>query len=315
MECHDARDTGLPRAPTGKRLSKSTTTVDSDDAPPAATHCSREAHYLSMYAQTALLAKIPDVSNCLARTTIDGQVRARVVNWMVEVLCKTAGEACHASVFRSVLLLDLYFKHSERVVDVQRVQLAAITAVYLACKYESASHHTAAYLCERACYGKFTKHDIFATEIEMLKTLGFTLKHTTALDMLYLYLHHYFNAEQPQFGELRDLCTSALMRCVVDDKMVSLPMAELCTCVLVVCVQTLFGNMTQKAIDVKDTIRVSFLAEQEKLIIKSIIRDPYSAGVNFSSVSTVSAYLDSFERRFQECTFVIETSCNGGAHV
>ena len=65
---------------------------------------------------------------------ITSQLRAKMVDWMIEVLSSyKMSEECF---FRSVRYMDLLFKNTTRKLQVADLHLVGITAMFTAAKYE-----------------------------------------------------------------------------------------------------------------------------------------------------------------------------------
>lgn len=288
-----------------KESYKSATTIESDYISSTTSYITRESQYLSIYSQSAVFKKIPDISNCLSKTAVDYHLRARIIDWMVEVLYKIHNEMVYTYIFRSILILDLYLKHSDKLIEPKDIELIGITSIYLACKYESTNCFTASFFCNHACHNKYTEFNIFETEVSILKTLRFTLKHTTYLDLLYAYLCYYFDVAQIQFDEIKTLCSFFLLQCIIDIRFINVSMTELCLCIIIVGIQSLFSGLIRQAFNVSDDEKMSFLAAQEKILIKTIIHNQYISKCNFNTVNAIRMYLMDFNRDFKECTFIL----------
>jgi hypothetical protein len=84
--------------------------------------------YLRMYQQQI------DISNCLGHHCITNQLRARMTDWMIEVL--TNFKCDDQTYFLAVNLQDRYLKHVQAKKEVNDLHLIGVTCMFIASKYE-----------------------------------------------------------------------------------------------------------------------------------------------------------------------------------
>lgn len=70
-----------------------------------------------------------DVRNCLDRHSITGAIRARMVDWMTDVLSQFHCE--EKTLFRSVQIMDRYFKNCSIKLTVHDLHAIGVTSMYL----------------------------------------------------------------------------------------------------------------------------------------------------------------------------------------
>jgi hypothetical protein len=75
-----------------------------------------------------------DVTNCLERHRINSTLRARMVDWMIEVL--TNFRCDDQTFFLSVSLMDRYFKNCPGIKEVNDLHITGVTSMFLASKFE-----------------------------------------------------------------------------------------------------------------------------------------------------------------------------------
>lgn len=75
-----------------------------------------------------------DVSNCLANHKITPALRARMVDWMIEVL--TNFRCDDQTFFLAVSLLDRYFKNVEQPKEISDLHITGVTCMFIASKFE-----------------------------------------------------------------------------------------------------------------------------------------------------------------------------------
>ena len=99
-----------------------------------------------------------DVSRNLERHEIQALQRAKMLDWMVEVL---AVFRCSDQVFfQAVNILDRYFKQCQEVIPVKDLHLSGVVAMFLASKYEDIVPLTLKTVQEKIGHAKFSDDDI-----------------------------------------------------------------------------------------------------------------------------------------------------------
>jgi hypothetical protein len=115
--------------------------------------------------------KDTETRDFLANHNISPALRAKMVDWMVQVL-RTMG--CNSrSWFKSVQLFDTYFAKQTVAQDAKSVYLTGMVCMFIATKYEDVSPLLMNTVVNKLGQGKFSREQIMAEEAKILKVLGF----------------------------------------------------------------------------------------------------------------------------------------------
>jgi len=110
---------------------------------------------------------------------INEKMRAILIDWLVEVHLKF--KLVPESLYLTVNLIDRYLEKEQ--VNRQKLQLAGVTAMLIACKYEEIYPPIVrdfVYITDNA----YTKEEILAMERHMLQTLDFNIQTTSSFRFL-----------------------------------------------------------------------------------------------------------------------------------
>ena len=128
-----------------------------------------------------------DVSNCLARhPTMNGPLRARMIDWMIEVL--TNFKCDDQTFFLAVSLMDRYFKRCSEEKQVSELHLVGVTSMFLASKYEDIQPLKMKTVYEKIGHKKLDIAEIKKLELDMMKSIDYKIHAPTVLDFLKVYL-------------------------------------------------------------------------------------------------------------------------------
>ena len=122
-------------------------------------------------------------SQCLKHHNINGQLRGRMVDWMIEVL--TLYGCANETLFKAVKYMDMYFKHkhSKRLAGID-IHLIGTTSIFIASKMEDFGPLDMALIHNNIAHKAFEPRDIRAMELDLLSTLGFLLPKTSILEFI-----------------------------------------------------------------------------------------------------------------------------------
>ena len=99
-----------------------------------------------------------DLSHNLERHTIEPHQRAKMLDWMVEVL--VAFRCSDQTFYQAVSIMDRYFKNCEKSLLATDLHLSGIAAMFLASKYEEVLPLSLKTVQEKIGHGKFSEDDI-----------------------------------------------------------------------------------------------------------------------------------------------------------
>lgn len=126
-----------------------------------------------------------DCSNPLHLHQVSPSSRAKLVNWMMEVL--DLFECSKAAFFLSVRVMDCFFRQTGKCVLEQELHLLGVVCMFVASKFEDVNPLTMKVVYERIGHKKFTKGEIKRGEREVLSALDFRV----SLPTVYLFLEKY----------------------------------------------------------------------------------------------------------------------------
>lgn len=132
------------------------------------------------------LEKINSIDNCLIRHEITPALRARMIDWMIEVL--TNFKFIDESFFLAVSIMDRFTKKKNESLAISNLHLIGITSMYIASKFEDLYPMRMKLAYEKIGHKKFPIDIIKTCEADILKTLGFLIHIPTALDYIKTYL-------------------------------------------------------------------------------------------------------------------------------
>lgn len=114
------------------------------------------------------------------------QLRARMVDWMIEVL--TNFKCDDLTFFLATSLMDRYFKGCAKVMSVGDLHMIGVTSMFLASKYEDIYPLKMKTVFEKIGHGKLEIEQIKKVELEMMKVIHYRIHAPTILDFLKAYL-------------------------------------------------------------------------------------------------------------------------------
>jgi len=125
--------------------------------------------------------------------TIPANIRAKMIDWMVEVLCSY--KCTNHTFFVAVYYLDAFFKYSEKEYDINDLHLAGVASMFLAAKFEEIYPLRIRVVHEKIAHKKFSREEIRDKETEMISALGFNCCPVTLLSFIELSLTHIYMKE------------------------------------------------------------------------------------------------------------------------
>ncbi len=121
----------------------------------------------------------------LARHSVTPLVRAKMINWLVEVL--SIYKLSRRTLFLAVALMDNYYLRTEKILTEDDIHLTGVTCMFIACKLEEVTCPRLSAVCNQIAHGQLTKTNVREKEQEIVSTLGFRLLFTTSLHLLEFY--------------------------------------------------------------------------------------------------------------------------------
>ncbi len=120
--------------------------------------------------------------NFINRHKVDGSVRTKMIDWMIEVL--HVSESDKSTFFLSVHILDLFLFKTKTVLTNSDIHLIGVTCLYIASKMEDIIPLRMSTVKYRIGHGKFLEKDYKNCEKVILETLNFDLVATSSYDFV-----------------------------------------------------------------------------------------------------------------------------------
>lgn len=115
---------------------------------------------------------------------VSENMRARMIDWMIEVLKKY--DQSDITIHRSVDLLDRYYNCSIRHEKVEDLHITGLVCMMIASKSEEVNYITTDSFIESIGKGKFTREKLLAKELEILKAVNFVTASPVLFNLLSL---------------------------------------------------------------------------------------------------------------------------------
>ena len=96
-----------------------------------------------------------------------------MVDWMIEVL--TNFRCDHMTFFHAVSLMDRFFKHSDRALNINDLHLIGVTTMFVGSKFEDIYPLKMKTVQEKIAHSKLEIEDIKTQELELLRVLNYRL--------------------------------------------------------------------------------------------------------------------------------------------
>ncbi len=133
---------------------------------------------IELYQRSLELSHLTE--NCLKSHEITAPLRAKMVDWMVEVL--TNFKCDDRTFFLSISLMDRYFKAKTTPKPISELHLIGVTSMFLASKYEDILPLRMDTVHEKIAHKKLTPAAIRNCEQDMLASLGYFLQAPTVYE-------------------------------------------------------------------------------------------------------------------------------------
>lgn len=125
--------------------------------------------------------------NSLMKHKITPALRARMIDWMIEVL--TNFKCDDQTFFLAVSLIDRYFKSKSETREISDLHIIGVTTMFIASKYEDIYPLKMKMVFEKIAHKKLAIEDIKSLELDILKCIDYKIPCPTVLDFLRVYLH------------------------------------------------------------------------------------------------------------------------------
>jgi len=127
-----------------------------------------------------------DVSGCLSRHKITPVLRARMIDWMIEVL--TNFRCDDQTFFLAVSLQDRFFKFCQKEMEISDLHVVGVTTMFIASKFEDIYPLKMKTVFEKIAHKKLEIEKIKSLELEIMKSINYKIHAPTVLDFLKVYM-------------------------------------------------------------------------------------------------------------------------------
>lgn len=127
-----------------------------------------------------------DVQGCLDRHKITAALRARMVDWMIEVL--TNFRCDDQTFFLACSLMDRFFKNCSSRKEVADLHVIGVTSMFIASKFEDIYPLKMKTVYEKIAHRKLDISRIKELELSILGVIQYKIHAPTVLDFLKVYL-------------------------------------------------------------------------------------------------------------------------------
>lgn len=112
---------------------------------------------------------------------VNERLRAKMMDWMIEVL-KIYSQR-EETIFRAFFLLDYFLWKSSEKVPAKKLHLLGTVCIMIASKNQEVQFIHTDQIIKNVSYNKFTKEEILATELEVLRVIEFKANLPTLYDL------------------------------------------------------------------------------------------------------------------------------------
>ena len=121
-------------------------------------------------------------NDCLRNHRVNEDLRAKMVDWMIEVL--DIFNCSLRTLFLSIRVMDLYFKHEPSTIGVEELHVIGVSCMMIASKYEDIKALDMNTIFFKISHEKLPRAYIVRIEKKILKALDYKLFVPTVIDFL-----------------------------------------------------------------------------------------------------------------------------------
>ena len=288
---------------------KATDTTQYNETPlytSQSTHASptklRDIQYLQNYGSQSLIYNVPDIRKCLAHCPYDQDQRAIIVDLIAKILDKTIHDIYAAEFFKTIAIIDLYFKY--RISNTEKVDIKLIgkAALFLILKYENKISSSKKLLKNLIKNDDSDRLPLLKLELDIFKSVGFNLKFSTIYD---LYCSHHLKYFQniTEFNDIKNIGIKILFICVLDTHFNDICAIKLCLSVLRYAVQyymKLKLRNDTKISKFHDPMPISFLMTISNKMVEDVGDEKYFE----NTIVKIKKHIRSYRNKFSQCDFI-----------
>ena len=154
------------------------------------------------------------LTNILINHSITPYMRMKMVDWMVEIF--TTIPTKEITFFISVNIMDRFFYYSKKEYKSDNLHLIGICSIFLAFKYSETVPIKLDFLVEKIAHNKFKKDEIIKMELEILKTLNFSLIKPTLYEFTTFYFRSIFYCIE-NFYNIKNINLRSVLKEYIDN--------------------------------------------------------------------------------------------------
>ncbi|CAD8190890.1 unnamed protein product [Paramecium pentaurelia] len=187
------------------------------------------------------------LGNSLQNQKIDDKLRAKMIDWMIEVLGNYNETTSNATFFRSVSIMDYYLQKSITEYSNSHLHLIGITSMFIASKLEDIYQIPLKDFVTRISHYKYSSSNIKAMEQSILETLNFEITFPTSLDYLQNILYQFFSSnDNPILKNIQNTSVYILKMCLHNYQMTSISQNTLASSAFIYSIKDFVLKNNQK---------------------------------------------------------------------
>ena len=175
-------------------------------------------------------------TNCLFRHEITPNLRAKMVDWMIEVMisfkCKDQ------AFFMAVSLMDRYFNQKTERKTINELHVIGVTSMFIASKYEDIFPLRMNIMVDRISHRKLTINIIKKYEQDIMDTLKYYLQVPTALEFMIRYIKSLEKLLSEEKDWIKQMAIYLLKLCLHDYNFCNTKGSKLAICSIYVALKT-----------------------------------------------------------------------------
>eukprot|EP01015_Nassula_variabilis_P007478 TRINITY_DN1571_c0_g1_i6.p1 TRINITY_DN1571_c0_g1~~TRINITY_DN1571_c0_g1_i6.p1 ORF type:complete len:275 (+),score=22.91 TRINITY_DN1571_c0_g1_i6:66-890(+) len=248
-----------------------------------------------------LIRRQPDFSNALAKTEIRASLRAKMIDWVIEVFGNYPDTTSHNTFFVAVHVLDLYFKNykGRRLKDGD-VHLVGIAAMLIATKYEDIMQISLRDFVDKVGHKKFTAEQIKEKEWEILGALNYNVAFPTAFQLFEKIMYKNFQQDNTDgYSEIKSSAIYLLKMLYLDVKFLNIQPYVIATSVLCYTIKTYFFGIIEQLS--QNNRQRQVIAEQENILLQSIVDNSnLKIGIIEECMKEIRAYVHQYSETYPD---------------
>ena len=271
---------------------------------------SREEFFFKNYPNSYFIGeKILDVQDTLANTKIEFFARAKMVDWILEVLIHFQPFFECSTFFRAVLIMDQYIKYSNTLLENDDIHLIGITCMYISSKYEDSFPIPLRRFSEKASHGKYSTEEIQHAEMIILRQSGYCISYKSYSETTSYYCEILFGQQGDKTkARIRIKAIHFLIICVHDVNINNWDSRLVTLAAILTAIKYLINELDYSG--TPETIQEKGALKHSKTLFKSGIKEMESIKHFIQDVNQIASEIGRllfyFETNFAELNFGVK---------